>query len=268
MKNSVLMISLLFFSFDIYGGNNIAPPAKYMSPNALPLQVVYRFDDHRYIILTGEKRHYDGVDYCSGQYWYTDTQKNIFSRVGDMRDHEWVNDIRGHSTQISITPSYDSPLPENITFIHDSEKYIFVPLGGDPHKKDKKGRLIYEYGEVTMSSDYGATWENINLSVEPATSDTRLTFHDGQLFIDDRDGFYLSQIPIHSFFMYYYDYHSRNNDINLPGNVPAIKNYRGWDHMQCSENAKLSVEEVERFQQDRQRSWNSWGRKGDEKNNK
>ncbi|MCZ8676113.1 hypothetical protein OM169_15350 [Escherichia albertii] len=111
-----------------------------------------------------------------------------------MRDHEWVNDIRGHSTQFSITPSYDSPLPENITFIHDSEKYIFVPLGGDPHKKDKKGRLIYEYGEVTMSSDYGATWENINLLVEPATSDTRLTFHDGQLFIDDRDGFYLSQI--------------------------------------------------------------------------
>ncbi|MCU7309525.1 hypothetical protein N6N71_13035 [Escherichia albertii] len=54
MKNSVLMISLLFFSFDIYGGNNIAPPAKYMSPNALPLQVVYRFDDHRYIILTGK----------------------------------------------------------------------------------------------------------------------------------------------------------------------------------------------------------------------
>ncbi len=35
MKNSVLMISLLFFSFDIYGWNNIAPPAKYMSPNAL-----------------------------------------------------------------------------------------------------------------------------------------------------------------------------------------------------------------------------------------
>lgn len=50
-----------------------------------------------------------------------------------------------------------------------------------------------------MSSDYGATWKDINLSVEPATSDTRLIFHEGQLFIDDKDGFYLSQIPMHSF---------------------------------------------------------------------
>ncbi|EKQ3466789.1 hypothetical protein P4407_001602, partial [Escherichia coli] len=57
-------------------------------------------------------------------------------------------------------------------------------------------------------------------------------------------------------------------DVNLPKNVPVIKNYRGWDHMQCSENAELSVEEAERFQQDRQRSWDSWGRKGDEKNYK
>ncbi|HBA6231652.1 TPA: hypothetical protein J2F36_002413 [Escherichia coli] len=266
MKKSVLAFSMLFFSYAVYGGNSIVPPAKYMSSDALPLQIVYRFDDHRYIILTGEKRHYDGVDYCSGQYWYTDTQKNIFSRVGDTRHNKWVPESIG--SRSAITPSYDSPLPENIKFIHDSEKYIFVPLGGDPHKKDKNGQLIYEYHEVQMSSDYGATWKDINLSVEPATSDTRLIFHEGQLFIDDKDGFYLSQIPMHSFFMYYYDYHSQNNDVNLPKNVPVIKNYRGWDHMQCSENAELSVEEAERFQQDRQRSWDSWGRKGDKKNYK
>lgn len=77
MKKRALAFSLLFLSYNIYGGHKI-PPAKYMSSDALPLQIVYRFDDHRYIILTGEKRHYDGVDYCSGQYWYTDTQKIYF----------------------------------------------------------------------------------------------------------------------------------------------------------------------------------------------
>ena len=38
-----------------------------------PTQVVYRFDDHRFLELTG----YD----CEGALWYTDSQRGIHSQV-------------------------------------------------------------------------------------------------------------------------------------------------------------------------------------------
>ncbi len=41
--------------------------------NEPPTQVVYRFDDHRYLELKG----WD----CEGELWYTDTQRGIHSEV-------------------------------------------------------------------------------------------------------------------------------------------------------------------------------------------
>ncbi|WP_458306134.1 T6SS immunity protein Tli3 family protein, partial [Klebsiella michiganensis] len=37
-----------------------------------PMQVVYRFDDHRYLELKGWN--------CEGELWYTDTQRGIHSQ--------------------------------------------------------------------------------------------------------------------------------------------------------------------------------------------
>ena len=38
-----------------------------------PMQVVYRFDDHRYLELKGWN--------CEGELWYTDTQRGIHSQL-------------------------------------------------------------------------------------------------------------------------------------------------------------------------------------------
>ncbi|EAO2688009.1 hypothetical protein E2X65_23325, partial [Salmonella enterica] len=38
-----------------------------------PVQVIYRFDDHRYLELEGF--------YCEGALWYNDTQKKIRAEV-------------------------------------------------------------------------------------------------------------------------------------------------------------------------------------------
>ena len=61
-----------------------------------PTQVVYRFDDHRYLELKG----WD----CEGELWYTDTKRGI------------------HTKPVSQFYQIFSK-----TYIHPSEKYIAVP---------------------------------------------------------------------------------------------------------------------------------------------
>ena len=61
-----------------------------------PTQVVYRFDDHRYLELKGWN--------CEGELWYTDTKRGI------------------HTEPVSQFYQIFSK-----TYIHPSEKYIAVP---------------------------------------------------------------------------------------------------------------------------------------------
>lgn len=64
-----------------------------------PTQVVYRFDDHRYLELKG----WD----CEGELWYTDTQRSIHSQV-------YYQFYRIFTRK----------------FEHPSEKYMSIPLWG------------------------------------------------------------------------------------------------------------------------------------------
>jgi len=93
-------------------GNSSAPPT----------QVVYRFDDHRYLELTGFS--------CQGVLRYIDTKRNINSDIND-----------GYAGYRVYTK----------TFIHPSERYIVIPVYG-------------ESGSLTISKDYGQTWEGARFS--------------------------------------------------------------------------------------------------------
>uniref|UniRef100_UPI003F8B957E T6SS immunity protein Tli3 family protein n=1 Tax=Salmonella bongori TaxID=54736 RepID=UPI003F8B957E len=64
-----------------------------------PVQVVYRFDDHRYLELEGF--------YCEGALWYNDTQRGIRAEV----------------------VARDTPVfrVSTFTYIHPSGKYIAIP---------------------------------------------------------------------------------------------------------------------------------------------
>src|SRR5476649_1081730 len=65
-------------------------------PKQAPTQVVYRFDDHRYLELTG----YD----CEGALWYTDSQRGIHSQITSQFFRIFTK-----------------------TYIHPSEQYIAIP---------------------------------------------------------------------------------------------------------------------------------------------
>ncbi|WP_441293465.1 T6SS immunity protein Tli3 family protein, partial [Salmonella bongori] len=62
-----------------------------------PVQVVYRFDDHRYLELEGF--------YCQGGLVYVDTQRDIRSRIYDVSDGYRIFTKK---------------------FIHPSERYIAI----------------------------------------------------------------------------------------------------------------------------------------------
>ena len=80
-----------------------------------PVQVVYRFDDHRYLELKGF--------YCEGALWYNDTQRGSRAEVV-ARD----------------TPVFRVSM---FTYIHPSGKYIAIPWD------DISGFLIsHNYGQT------------------------------------------------------------------------------------------------------------------------
>ncbi|MEE8796091.1 MAG: hypothetical protein SOI28_14460, partial [Rahnella inusitata] len=87
-----------------------------------PTQVVYRFDDHRFLELTGYN--------CEGALWYTDSQRGIHSQVAFQFYRIFTH-----------------------TFIHPSEKYIAIPW--------------WETGGLTVSKDYGQTWQPVGTSPGP-----------------------------------------------------------------------------------------------------
>jgi len=77
-----------------------------------PTQVVYRFDDHRYLELKGWN--------CEGALWYTDTQRNIHT--------EPVSQFYRIFTK---------------KFVHPSDRYIAIPVW------DSAGSIVSkDYGKT------------------------------------------------------------------------------------------------------------------------
>ncbi|MCS2155966.1 hypothetical protein MUU48_03290 [Scandinavium sp. H11S7] len=236
--------------------------------NKPPSQVVYRYDDHRYLELIGY--------YCEGALWYHDTQKNIHT--------ELVDGV--YSTYQIFTHTY----------IHPSEKYILIPRwepGAYKISKDygkKWGVATYMSASGTVELDS----EGINRDRPEGKEIKRIVVVNDQAFITTSKGhLYMSSYPFEDprlkpggpgidftwFDDTYYLYSANKNNLkgeyvkshirpespgsawgtvvfmkqslgnlvdgnkanfqNLPDKEPEVKNYKGWDHMQCNMRAGL-----------------------------
>ena len=233
--------------------------ACHASPKKPPTQVVYRFDDHRYLELEGF--------YCEGALWYNDTQRKIHAEVV-----ERSNPIFRIST---------------FTYIHPSERYISIPWD------DLSGFLISKdygqtWGQARFMPGGGAKRYGDD---HPVRKDiASYTVVNDQAFIQTKSGdLYMSSKPFDDPRLLkggegipytYRDYddslqHARLefgsagldwgreymswNSVNdpdpwainaydpkwqnIPNKVPEVKNYTGWDHMQC--NPDLGLPESE-----------------------
>ena len=207
-----------------------------------PTQVVYRFDDHRYLELTGYN--------CEGALWYTDTQRGIHSEITSQ-----FYRIFAH------------------TFVHPSERYIAIPSWGTGHGGLSVSK---DYGQSWQSVRYSpGPNEPDGMDSPPQEEVISFTVANDQGFLLTKHSLYMSSKPFDDprilpggpgipytlddgtvqvieprfpgwdWGNVYMTKRGLEHDIgqyraewqDLPDQVPEVKNYKGWDHMRCDMDA-------------------------------
>lgn len=224
----------------------------------MPIQVIYRFDDHRYLELEGKD--------CEGALWYVDKNRNIRAEIVE-RDNPIF--------RISF-----------FKYVHPSEKYIAIPwddLSGFLISKDYgqtwdgarfapgTGAIRYgadgpqreEIDSITVVNDQGFVLTkqgDLYLSskpfddphLEPGGSgiDYTITNSRGQLQTNHmRPGYgggkwgkeYVSWNSLQGTIPWTIVAY-RTNFQGIPNKIPEVKNYTGWDHMRCDPDLGLTSE--------------------------
>ena len=205
-----------------------------------PTQVVYRFDDHRYLELKG----WD----CEGALWYTDTKRGIHTE--------------------SVSQFYRIFTKK---FVHPSEQYIAITgwgVGGFSVSKD--------YGKTWQLAQFSpGENEPDGMNAPPQEDVEAFTVVNDQGFLQTKHRLYMSSRPFDDprvlpggpgiqyrlengepdeitpefpgwpWGLIYFTKEGlegkvirhESNYQNLPDKVPEVKGYTGWDHMRCDMDA-------------------------------
>ncbi|EKM0373959.1 hypothetical protein PTT42_003657 [Cronobacter turicensis] len=223
----VLLITLIFFA----AGCQAKEP---------PTQVVYRFDDHRYLELKG----WD----CEGELWYTDTKRGIHSQPASQFYRIFTR-----------------------RFIHPSERYIAITnWGADGFIVSK------DYGQTWTDALYSPSGNEPNGDNHGPYEDVKsFTVVNDQGFLQTKHRLYMSSKPfddprvlpggsgIHyelpdgvkgdikdgsagwTWGLVYMTKQGLKGTVqelqsswqDQPDTVPEVKGYTGWDHMRCDMDA-------------------------------
>lgn len=246
----------------------ILPLLTHCTKAKVPSQIIYRFDDNRYLELKGF--------YCEGDLWYHDSIRNIHKEL--------------------ISGPYASYRIFTGVYIHPSDKYIFIP-GWEPDGY----KISKDYGETWQVAAYMASSATREQDSDGVYTDRpegkeikRVVVIDNQAFITtSQNHFYMTSYPFEdprvkpggpgidykyfddTYYIYkpnphklkgeYVDGHLsaespgypwgtvvfmkqsleyltaqyKSNYQNLPDKEPEIKNYKGWDHMRCNMDAGI-----------------------------
>ena len=205
-----------------------------------PTQVVYRFDDHRYLELKG----WD----CEGELWYTDTQRGIHT--------EPVSQFYRIFTK---------------KYVHPSERYIALPTWDSPGAMVSK-----DYGQTWYPSSFAPSENEPNGDSSPPYDDIiSFTVVNDQGFLQTKHRLYMSSKPFDdprilpggagiqyeledgtkgdikpgtagwAWGMVYMTKQGLKDTVqelqtswqNQPDKAPEVKGYTGWDHMRCDMDA-------------------------------
>ncbi|MDR3711553.1 MAG: hypothetical protein P4L51_01965, partial [Puia sp.] len=229
-------------------------------PKKPPTQVVYRFDDHRYLELKGF--------YCEGELWYVDNKMNIRSQVHRQFYRVFTKKyIHPSERYIAITSYGAGGFTISKDYGRTWEGASFAPGGGAdrfgkriPRRKDRDGYWIPagEYTHpirediisFTVVNDQGfilTKWGDIYMSskpfddprLEPGGSGITYSLVSPQGFRETilmRPGYgggkwgkeYASWNSFAGPNHWTTDAY-RANFQGIPNKIPEVKNYRGWD---------------------------------------
>ncbi|QLK62228.1 hypothetical protein GE278_16235 [Enterobacteriaceae bacterium Kacie_13] len=213
-----------------------------------PTQVVYRFDDHRYLELTGFN--------CEGGLTYTDTEKSIHTQIYENSDNYrvYTKTFIHPSERYIVIPEYEDQSTFTVSKDYGKtwEGARFSPGGGaDPYGKRIPARKTAYGMEVVAGENTSPLYEDV----------ISFTVINDQGFLQTKWGdIYMSSKP---FDAYDPDGHggkwgkeytswnsfagpdhwsidaNRKNFQGIPNKVPAVKNYTGWDKMRCNPDLGL-----------------------------
>ena len=205
-----------------------------------PIQVVYRFDDHRYLELKG----WD----CEGELWYTDTQRGIHT--------EPVSQFYRIFTKKYVHPSerYIAITTWDVSGFVVSKDYgktwhdaLFSPGENEPDGMNAPSQENILSFTVVNDQGFLQTKHRLYMSSKPfddprilpggAGIQYRLDSGETDEITPDAPGWrwglvYFTQEGLQGKVM-----RREANYQNLPATTPEVKGYTGWDHMQCNINA-------------------------------
>ncbi|PLR31781.1 T6SS immunity protein Tli3 family protein [Chimaeribacter arupi] len=215
-------------------------------PQQPPTQIIYRFDDHRYLELTGW--------FCEGALHYVDTARGIRSEITSQFYRAFADKYIHPSERYIAIPSWDSS-----AFIVSKDfgkTWKIAPFATNTHSVEPEGRGWSPKREnmlsFTVVNDQGfllTRQGNLYMSSKPF-DDPRVQPGEAGIDFIDQDGNKDTLLPGESGPKWGLSYIAPKvidqltdsllaNWQDLPTQVPEVKNYKGWDHMQCDPNKGL-----------------------------
>ncbi|WP_367300035.1 hypothetical protein [Hafnia alvei] len=208
----------------------------------IPTQVIYRFDDHRYLELKGYN--------CQGAVYYVDTKRGIRSEPYSQFYRAFAGKFIHPSERYIALTSWEA---DGFAVSKDYGKtwraitYASVPYGvesGGGTSPDRENVVSF-----TVVNDQGfllTKQGHLYLSSKPFDDPRVLPGGPGIDYTFTYDGkIGTGRIDPHSpgqkWGMSYIELSTLKGQTNeekaewqgLPTKVPEVKNYTGWDHMQC-----------------------------------
>lgn len=208
--------------------------------NKIPTQVIYRFDDHRYLELKGY--------YCQGALWYVDNQQGIRSEIMDKFYRAFAGKFQHPSERYMAIPDWDVDgfaVSKDYGRTWKIATYASVAYGVEPDgtTSPKRENVV----SFTVVNDQGfllTKQGHLYLSSKPFDDPRVLPGGSGIDYTNPYDGspehispqspgpkWGLDYVERSSIGQLTSQYHT--NYQGLPTKVPEVKNYTGWDHMQC-----------------------------------
>ncbi|MBX8462055.1 hypothetical protein K5E19_16545 [Enterobacter sp. RIT637] len=205
-----------------------------------PTQVVYRFDDHRYLELKGWG--------CEGELWYTDTERGIHSQPFFQFYRIFTKKFEHPSQRYIAVPNWEvDGFMVSKDYGQTWKAVGFSPSGNEPNGDNRAPAEDAVSFTVVNDQGFLQTKHRLYISSKPFDDPRLAAGGPGiEYTVDDGmggkvNGKLESSNAGPSWGLDYITKQGLKEDTaqfktnyqGLPDKIPEVKGYTGWDHMRC-----------------------------------